>query len=153
MAKNNPKEAYRIKKKRKKIGFWTKLVVLIIAGYFVMAFFQQSVERRELAAEMDRLHQEKAEIEARLEDLEAILEKGDTDEAIEKLARENLTMLKPGERIYILDPKNTIGQELRERRREQQEEDESEEESEDPEDNDGEGDSEDAEETEEEQSP
>lgn len=129
MAKEQQNQAYRVKKKRKKIGFWTKVVVLIIGGYFIMSFFQQSVEKRELDAQMDGLLQEKAEIEARIEDLERVLSKGDTDEAIEKLARENLTMKKPGEQIYILDSTNTLNQELLDRRRKEQEQEEEEEES------------------------
>lgn len=127
MAKDQRKQAYRVKKKRKKIGFWTKLVVVIIAGYFIMSFYQQSVERRELEAEIDGLHQEKAEIEARIQNLEEVIRTGDTDEAIEKLARENLTMKKPGERIYILDTTNTLNQELSDQRSDE-EEDESDEE-------------------------
>ncbi len=129
MAKEQQNQAYRVKKKRKKIGFWTKVVVLIIGGYFIMSFFQQSVEKRELDAQMDGLLQEKAEIEARIEDLERVLSKGDTDEAIEKLARENLTMKKPGEQIYILDSTNTLNQELLDRRRKEQEQEEEDEES------------------------
>ena len=129
MAKEQQNQAYRVKKKRKKIGFWTKVVVLIIGGYFIMSFFQQSVEKRELDAQMDGLLQEKAEIQARIEDLERVLSKGDTDEAIEKLARENLTMKKPGEQIYILDSTNTLNQELLDRRRKVQEQEEEDEES------------------------
>jgi len=112
MATDERNKAYRVKKKRKKIGFWTKLVVLIIAGYFTMSFYQQSVERRELEAEIHGLHQEQAEIEARIKGLEEIIRTGDSDEAIEKLARENLTMKKPGEQVYILDTTNTLNQEL-----------------------------------------
>lgn len=128
MAKDNEKKAYRVKKKRKKMGFWTKLVILLILGYFAVAFYQQSVERRELAGEIEGLRQEKAEIEARIEGLQEVLEKGDTDEAIEKLARENLMMKKPGERIYVLESNNSLGRELRERRENHQEEEPQEEE-------------------------
>jgi len=112
MANDERKKAYRVKKKRKKIGFWTKLVVLIIAGYFVMSFYQQSVERRELEAEIDSLLQEQSAIEDRIRGLEKVIRTGDSDAAIEKLARENLTMKKPGERVYILDTTNTLNQEL-----------------------------------------
>lgn len=125
MSKDERKQAYRVKKKRKKIGLWTKLVVVIIAGYFAMSFFQQSLERRELEAEIDSLNKEQQQIEARLEGLQRILDKGDTDEAIEKLARENLTMKKPGERIYILNTTNTLNQDLLQRQnRDEEEEDE-----------------------------
>lgn len=112
MAKNNKEKSYRVKKKRHKIGFWTKAVALVIIGYFVMSFYQQHVERKELEAEMESLQQEKAEIEERIDNLEAILRTGDSDEAIEKLARENLRMKKPGEKVYILDPINSLNQDL-----------------------------------------
>ncbi len=124
MSKDQKNQAYRVKKKRKKIGFWTKLVVIIAVGYFAMAFFQQSIERRELEAQIDDLHEEQAEIEARIQDLEKILQKGDTDEAIEKLARENLTMKKPGERIYILDTTNTLNRDLLQRQNDDEEDEE-----------------------------
>ena len=124
MSKDQKNQAYRVKKKRKKIGFWTKLVVIIAVGYFAMAFFQQSIERRELEAQIDDLHEEQAEIEARIQDLEKILQKGDTDEAIEKLARENLTMKKSGERIYILDTTNTLNRDLLQRQNDDEEDEE-----------------------------
>lgn len=128
MAKNNKEKSYRVKKKRHKIGLWTKLIVLVIVGYFVMSFYQQQVERKELEAEMESLHQEKAEIEERIDNLEEILKIGDSDEAIEKLARENLTMKKPGEKVYILDPTNSLNQELLdEEETEEEDEDEQEE--------------------------
>lgn len=128
MAKNNKEKSYRVKKKRHKIGLWTKLIVLVIVGYFVMSFYQQQVERKELEAEMESLHQEKAEIEERIDNLEEILKTGDSDEAIEKLARENLTMKKPGEKVYILDPTNSLNQELLdEEETEEEDEDEQEE--------------------------
>ncbi|NBG88901.1 FtsB family cell division protein [Isachenkonia alkalipeptolytica] len=122
MAKKREKRAYRVKKKRKKIGFWTKLVVVVIVGYFAVAFFQQSVERRELDAEIESLQQEKAEIEERIQGMEEVLEKGDSDEAIERLARENLIMKKPGERVYVMDTNNSLSRELRERREQREEE-------------------------------
>ena len=127
MAKDQREQSYRVKKKRKKIGFWTKVVVLVIGGYFIMSFFQQSVEKRELDAQMDSLLKEQQQIEARIEGLQRILDKGDTDESIEKLARENLTMKKPGERIYILDTTNTLNRDLLERQNTEQDEEEEEE--------------------------
>ena len=127
MAKDEGKQAYRVKKKRKKIGFWTKLVVLFALGYFVMTFYQQSVERRELEAQIEDLNRERVEVEARIRALEEIIEKGDSDQSIERLARENLNMKMPGERIYILDSTNALNWNLDERRGRNEEEEEEEE--------------------------
>lgn len=133
MAGKREKKAYRVKKKRKKMGLWTKLVILLIVGYFVFAFYQQSLERRELAAEIESLSQEKVEIEQRILEMEELLEKGDSDQAIERLARENLLMKKPGEQVYVFESNNSLGKELRERREQDREDEDSQEDSSDEE--------------------
>lgn len=77
------------------------LGLIILCGYFIYLFFdQQSIIDEKTAALNDIM--EKIEIEKKIgEDLENQLKIIDTDEYIEKVARERLGMVKPGERIYI----------------------------------------------------
>lgn len=88
--------------KSKGIRFsWFRLCILVMAGYFCYVFIGQQTE-------LSRIRQETALVNARLaeeteinKNLAAEKEKLSTAAYIEKVAREQLGLVKPGEVPYI----------------------------------------------------
>lgn len=86
------------KKKKSRFGFVLLLVVFI---YFAYIFAGQQETLFNKAAELDRIQSKKAEEEKMNEKLTEEQKQIDSDEYIEKVAREKLGMVKKGERVFF----------------------------------------------------
>ncbi|MDW7674008.1 MAG: septum formation initiator family protein [Bacillota bacterium] len=81
---------------------WRTLLIAVVAGYIMFFAISQQVqlsdlygEKSKLQAELDLLLQEKGQLEMQLT-------KMDDAETIEKIARERLGLIKPGEKLLII---------------------------------------------------
>lgn len=82
-----------------------RLVVLVVValGLWVALFDSQSLYRRwQVHREADRLTRENEELRTEIERLEAELQRGLSDEEIERIAREQYGMRREGETVYPL---------------------------------------------------
>lgn len=79
------------------------LIILAIIGYIVTFAYNQQVQLRSLYSEIDYLEAKK---EAYIEEKEALESKRDLmyqEDVIEKIAREELGLIKPGEKLVIIN--------------------------------------------------
>ncbi|MEM0961312.1 MAG: septum formation initiator family protein [Bacteroidota bacterium] len=77
---------------------------LVGIGLWVAFFDSHSVLRRvSYASELDRLTLENAELEAMNESLAKQLDRGLDDATLERVAREEYGMRRPGERVYRVE--------------------------------------------------
>ncbi|MCR6515038.1 MAG: FtsB family cell division protein [Clostridium chrysemydis] len=83
---------------------WKNIIILVLVGYIVISFVRQEMAIRRIE---DEISQKQTELE-KLKDenvrLEEQVKNANSDDYIEKLARERLGMLKPGE-IIVSDKK------------------------------------------------
>lgn len=87
--------------KKKKVNLVLLFIMSGLLVYFVITFTKQQEEINLIQNEMKNLQhkiEKEKETEDELLELQSIIE---TDEFIEKIAREKLGMVKEGERIYI----------------------------------------------------
>lgn len=86
----------------KKIGrLLKKLVLIVIAIYAIITFFNQGKILNTYAANSNSLDKQIAEATERQEELYTIKKNANSEEYIEAMAREKLDMYLPNERIYI----------------------------------------------------
>lgn len=88
-------------RKKKKLNIFILVLLSGLVVYFVVTFVRQQEEISTIQAEMRALQHKIAQEEETHEELldqKSIIE---TDEFIEKIAREKLGMVKEGERIYV----------------------------------------------------
>lgn len=79
-----------------------KMVVLVIVGLVLtLSIFPRAKTIYELSLRKDNLLQEQQAIEAQNQELSAKLQESGEPEQVEKIAREKLGMIKPGER-YVM---------------------------------------------------
>lgn len=79
-------------------------MALAALGVWVTFFDSHSLWRRATyAGELDRLTEENTRLAAANEDLEARLARGLDAATVEKVAREQYGMRRPGERVYRVD--------------------------------------------------
>mgnify|MGYP001328481717 CR=1 FL=1 len=91
-----------MKRRRKKKGFRLKhFILLLIAFYLGRTLISQSIYMRELKKIKLKEEQEIARLEKEIEQLQEEIEKRGSLEFIEKVAREELNLVKPREIIYI----------------------------------------------------
>ena len=99
------KEFYNMKKnreknKKKKASFLLALGAFALAGYFAITLIQlqtQISEKKETLAQVQAQYSDKL---AENEELEKIVEDGNEDEYMERIARDSLGFVKPGEKVY-----------------------------------------------------
>ncbi|HWR09451.1 septum formation initiator family protein [Sporomusa sp.] len=89
------------KRKKTKRFSWFRLCILIMAGYFCYMIILQQTELYKIRREMDAVNTRMAEAEGVNKNLAAEKEKLSMTEYIEKVAREQLGLVKPGEVPYI----------------------------------------------------
>ncbi|HKL10684.1 MAG TPA: septum formation initiator family protein [Clostridia bacterium] len=93
-------------KKRKKKGNFIKrnfiaiAILLVLGSYFLTVLIKQNRMYSELKAEEARVLIELAEKEQELERLEKEIEEAGTDGYVEKLAREELDLVKENDIVY-----------------------------------------------------
>lgn len=86
---------------KKLVSLCKKLVLVIIATYAVITFFNQQKILNTYATNAEDLDQQIAEATEYQEQLYETKENVNSDEYIEKMAREKLDMYKSNERVYI----------------------------------------------------
>lgn len=94
MSKNIAKRKQKIKIK--------KILLIAVVLYTAVLFGRQRRLKRQLEAKRDRYDEEIAMLQEEIEDLEEEVENSDSLKFIEKIAREELGMVKPRE-IIVLD--------------------------------------------------
>lgn len=87
-----------------KIFLFTNLFVVILVGY---NYILQLKELKNIQLEIDAAEKQKSEYVVQINELSKELKKAREPEFMEKKARENLKMVKYGERVYI-DSKEKI---------------------------------------------
>jgi cell division protein FtsB len=98
-----PAETFHAAKARRRRRIVAAIVALILAVLVVYVFvFSRHgyLRRRELARENQRLQQELEDMRAENARLREELNRLDDPEAVEKLAREKLGLVKKGEKVY-----------------------------------------------------
>ncbi len=86
--------------KRRKAGILTKLIVMIIMVYAVVTLVELNSKIAAAEAQKAKLEQEALNIEARNAELEHSIKNSSDPETIQKVAREKLGLVKPGEIIF-----------------------------------------------------
>ena len=84
----------------KKYSFFFIIALIALLFYFVVNYISIGMNNREKEKEIAQL---KAKNEAQLEENEAlqkVIDGGDQKEYIERVAREKLGLVKPGEKVY-----------------------------------------------------
>lgn len=88
--------------KRNKIIIVFFIIFFIYIGYTVIS---NEAKYKELKAEEENYNKEIAILKEEIESLKIEIEKSQSHEMIEKIAREKLKMVKPNEIIYIIQDK------------------------------------------------
>ncbi|MDR5659177.1 septum formation initiator family protein [Serpentinicella sp. ANB-PHB4] len=86
------------KKNKGKIKFYFLAILLVYYGY---TFFQQHLQLKDLEEQKSLVKMEIEKAEQEIEALNEAIDLGETDEFIEKYAREHLRMIGEGETLYI----------------------------------------------------
>ncbi len=88
----------------RRIQKWLLLASLLVVGVWLVFFDSHSVARRiAWHHEASQLATANAELRAEIEQLEQQLEEAESDEVVEKIAREQYGMRRPGERVYRVE--------------------------------------------------
>lgn len=86
--------------KKRKTSFLLALGAFALAGYFAITLIQLQIEiseKKETLAQVQAQYNEKI---AENQELEKVIEGGNEDEYIERIARDSLGYVKPGEKVY-----------------------------------------------------
>lgn len=88
----------------RRIQKWLLLASLLVLGVWLAFFDSHSLTRRvSWHREAARLSLENEALRAEIEHLEVQLKEAETDEVVEKIAREQYGMRRSGERIYRVE--------------------------------------------------
>lgn len=91
-----------MKKKRYTLRLRTKIfLALLFLGYFGITMLKQEIKLNEQKEEIQHLKEQIAETEEVNAELERLIEYTESEEFIEKVARERLGWVKKGEIIFI----------------------------------------------------
>ena len=105
VARGDIMEAQQKKRKKKRFGLFHFILLLGIT-YVIVVFWKQEILLNELEAKKQENALEVEILERDIEELEKEIEDSDTLKFVEKIAREELGMVKPRELIYIDKNKN-----------------------------------------------
>lgn len=86
--------------KKRETSFLLALGAFALAGYFAITLIQLQIEiseKKETLAQVQAQYNEKI---AENQELEKVIEGGNEDEYIERIARDSLGYVKPGEKVY-----------------------------------------------------
>lgn len=75
------------------------LIILMLVAFFAFNYVRQEKAMKRIANEVTQKEAELRELKLRTERLQDEVEKSNSDEYLEALARERLKMIKPGEKI------------------------------------------------------
>ncbi|NLY77900.1 MAG: septum formation initiator family protein [Tissierellia bacterium] len=103
-----------MKRKKRRKGIQLKhFILLLIAFYLGKTLISQSMQMKELEERRMKEEQEVIKLEKEIEVLEEEIEKRDSLEFLEKVAREELKLVKPREIMYIdINKQNNIFKEF-----------------------------------------
>lgn len=87
--------------KVKKAGILTKLIIITIMVYAVVTLVTLNSKIAAAEAQKQQLQREAAEVAARNEELKYCIEHSGDAETIQKIAREKLGLVMPGEIIFF----------------------------------------------------
>lgn len=87
---------------------WVAIGLLICLGYTAYIFVDQERQLNGLRREADDLRAKEATLKAENEQLSQEQQQLQSDTYIEKLAREELGLVKPGETPYIMGQQNSL---------------------------------------------
>ncbi|GAB6168580.1 septum formation initiator family protein [Clostridium carnis] len=82
------------------------LIIILLFAVFIFSYIRQELTMNRIQKEILTSQQQLEEIKNKNAKLEADLKKTDSDEYIEKLARERLGMIKDGEKIVNSQKQN-----------------------------------------------
>ena len=99
MAKKNKNKKSGAKYRRARLLF--AAVVMALAVYFGYSIIRSSVQIREEKAKLAVLQEEVERQQLLNDELQRLLDDGDTSQQMERIARERLGYAKPGERLYV----------------------------------------------------
>lgn len=85
--------------KRKKL--LKRILILIIAGYVIFTLINQQKTLNQYSNNSEKLNSQIAEAQEKKEELNKQKENVDSLEFIERMAREQLDMYYPNERVYV----------------------------------------------------
>ena len=86
--------------KLKKAGIITKIVILVLVVYAVVTIVSLQRKTSAVRAEQDALRQEIAELEINNAELEYAIENKDNDDVIAGIARDELGLIGPDEKVF-----------------------------------------------------
>ena len=86
--------------KLKKAGIITKIVILVLVVYAVVTSVSLQGKTSAVRAEQDALRQEIAELEINNAELEYAIENKDNDDVIAGIARDELGLIGPDEKVF-----------------------------------------------------
>ncbi len=92
-----------IKGRKRKNSFLLKIVLLIFVGYVIFTFVNQQMQINQKKVEYEQKVQEVAVQNIKNEEMSKVVNSTDKEsqEYIEKIARENLDFAKEGERVFV----------------------------------------------------
>ncbi len=88
------------KEKKNSRSFFLTLAVIAVMGYFVISLISLQIEIRDKSKEVEDAKTQYEEIQLENEELESFLADGDESAYIERIARDVLGYVLPGERVY-----------------------------------------------------
>ncbi len=88
------------KEKKNSRSFFLTLAVIAVMGYFVISLISLQIEIRDKTKEVEEAKTQYEEIQLENEELESFLADGDESAYIERIARDVLGYVLPGERVY-----------------------------------------------------
>lgn len=83
-----------------------KLIMIAIIAIFAFNYVKQSITINRIEQQIIDSQNELEDLKSKNSELESDLKKSDTDEYIEKLARERLGMIKDGEKVVNSEKQN-----------------------------------------------
>jgi cell division protein FtsB len=89
-----------VSKKKRSRSFILTLSLIAIMGYFIITLIHLQIEIKDKKEVANQLNQQYATQELRKEELEHILNDDDQSKYIERIARDVLGYVLPGERVY-----------------------------------------------------
>jgi Septum formation initiator len=80
----------------------TMLVVGVVAVYFIVGFYGKSLDSYRIGQRAAEVHQEIAQLEARIRELQAEVAYVQSDDYVERAAREKLNLARSGDRSVVI---------------------------------------------------
>ena len=87
-------------KKTRSTSFILTLAIIVVIGYFVISLVSLQMEKNEKAQQVAQAQATLAEKQEKNDQLKSVLEEGDDSDYIERIARDVLGYVLPGERVY-----------------------------------------------------